>query len=153
MLSFFDACHPCLAGLDLESAEECMPRWYGVSSGNGNAGVSHSWPDYYVRCTPAEAYDVARAAMIDTFQPGEGMQWAADNTETEGEAEFVISATIYDPPEDESDDDSDGSWSEYNGAWSIVEVFPCGTPDTGAPQYNNAQAAFRAEALALAREE
>jgi len=149
--TYWDVCHPCLAGLDVESAEEVTPQWYGVSSGNGNDGVSHSWPDYYVRACPADTYRIAELAMVDTFTEGEGKAWARDNVEVEGEAEYTISATIYDPPSDDDEsEDSEESWSEFNGAWQIIEVFPYGgEPDTRAPQFDSLESAFSKSALAL----
>lgn len=150
--TYWDICHPCLAGLDVESAAEVTPQWYAVSSGNGNDGVSHSWPDYYVRICPADAYRLAECAMVDSFNPGAGKAWARDNVEVDGEAEYTVSATIYDPPADETDseDEESGSYSEFNGAWQIVEVFPYGgEPDTSAPQYDSLESAISAETLAL----
>ena len=154
--TFWDVCHPCLAGLDIESAAEVTPVWYAVSSGNGNDGVSHSWPDYYVRICPADAYRLAECAMVDTFRPGAGKAWARDNVEVEGEAEYTVSAVIYDPPadetdsEDEDEDEDSGSWCDVNGAWQIVEVFPYGgEPDTRAPQFDSLESAFSESTLAL----
>ena len=66
-------------------------------------------------------------------------------------AEYTISATIYDPPSDDDEsEDSEESWSEFNGAWQIVEVFPYGgEPDTRAPQYDSLESALSADTLAL----
>jgi hypothetical protein len=90
-------------GLDYESARAATPRWFGVSSGNGNDGVSHMFPDYFVRCLPDEAWDLARAAMISDFKPGEGQAFACENMETDGEADYMISATILNPPDDDGE--------------------------------------------------
>ena len=51
-------------GLDYESARDATPVWYGVSSGNGNNGVSHLYPDYYVRTA-----DPFRLAELASLQP------------------------------------------------------------------------------------
>lgn len=140
-------------GLDYESARESTPRWYGVSSGNGNDGVSQMFPNYYCRCNASEAFDLAAAAMLAEFKP-EGYQWAADAITIDGESDYTISAVIYDPPEDETEEESwsqcsacenpescrdnmvcdlgeiseteelKESWCDANGAWLIVEVFP-----------------------------
>jgi hypothetical protein len=93
-------------GLDYYSAREVTPRWFAVSSGNGNDGVSHTFPDYYCRCTAPEAYDLAAAAMISQFDAGEGAgyKWAAENCEVSGEADYTITAEILNPPEDETED-------------------------------------------------
>jgi len=66
-------------GLDYDSAREVTPRWFAVSSGNGNDGVSHTFPDYYCRCTAPQAFDLAGAAMISQFKPGEGYAFAVEN--------------------------------------------------------------------------
>ena len=55
-------------GLDYESARDATPVWYGVSSGNGNNGVSHLYPDYYVRT--ADPFRLAELAMVDKFNDG-----------------------------------------------------------------------------------
>jgi hypothetical protein len=101
------------------------PRWYGVSFGNGNDGVSQSWP----RCAvfTNEPFVLARAAMISQFVE-RAQPWANDVMVVDGEMDYTISATIYDPPEDDTDqgddDDEPSRWSEFNGAWMICEVFP-----------------------------
>lgn len=81
-------------GLGYESARDATPCWYGVSSGNGNNGVSHLYPDYYVRT--CEPWTLASAAIIAQFNPDfyVAAQEAAD---IDGEAEYCISATIYNP--------------------------------------------------------
>lgn len=131
-------------GLDYESARSCTPCWYGVSSGDGNNGVSHTWPDYYVRCTPDDAYRVCELALVDSFDGPINKSWAAEHVETDGEADYTISAVIYDPP----GEDDEESWSDVNGAWLIFEVFP--VDELGdQPRYGTALEAFTDEALAL----
>lgn len=88
-------------GLDYESAVEAMPHWYGVSFGNGNDGVSHMWPNFYVKT--CEPWTLAAAAMLSDFKPDEEVAWASENMQVDGEAEFGISATLYDPPDDRED--------------------------------------------------
>lgn len=92
---------PEWAGLDYDSAVGAMPRLYGVSFGNGNDGVSHRWPNYYVRT--CEPYILAAAAMLSDFHPGEGQVWCAEHCEVDGEATYGISATLYNPPDDRED--------------------------------------------------
>src|ERR1700687_1375874 len=131
-------------GLDYESAREATPRRDGVSFGNGSDGVSHIWPDYY--CRTADPFTLAAAAMIGSCSPGDGYRFAAENCEIDGEADYTISATILDPPNDyfplDDDDDAAQSWSEDNGAWMIWEVFPVGdmpgalSPNGEFVQYN-----------------
>lgn len=87
-------------GLDYESAVDATPRNYAVSFGNGNDGVSHAWPNYTVRtCDP---YRLAAAAVIDSFKPAY-QAWAAKSMMIDGEPDCTISATIFDPPDDETE--------------------------------------------------
>ncbi len=186
-------------GLDYESAVEAMPHWYGVSFGNGNDGVSHMYPNFFVRT--CEPYTLAAAAMLSDFKPSEGVAWASENMEVDGDAEYGISATLYDPPDDGKDyeaeleaaqeavddahyalqeaidaedqeaedaaqtqleeardalttlEDSDpGSWSEFNGAWMICEVFRVDEPDGRRSAYDSLSEAFSAELIEMARE-
>ena len=131
-------------------ADDATPRLYGVSTGNGNDGVSHMYPSYYVRTV--DPWTLARAAMLSEFKEGEGQAWALEAMSVDGEAEYGISATIYDPPDDGDDRDHSESWSEVNGAWLIVEVFPEPDPNTGRMTYDNLQDAFTPALLALAEE-
>jgi hypothetical protein len=152
-------------GLDYESARDATSRWFAVSSGNGNDGVSHMWPDYYCRCSASEAFDLAAAAMLSTFKPA-GYQWAKDNMEVDGESDYTISAVICDPPDegngDQPEDGSDAvSWSEVNGAWCIIEVFPADDSDASfqavatmicdRPAYSSLADCFDETVLTLAR--
>ena len=66
-------------------------KWYGVSSGDGNNGVSHMFADYYVKT--AEPYRLAELAMLTLFKR-EAIDWAKENVEIDGEAEYTISAVI-----------------------------------------------------------
>lgn len=133
-------------------------KLHGVSIGNGNDGVSHLFPNYYVMTD--DPYSLARLAIIHDINPG-AQKWAAEVVEVEGEADYTVSAVIYDPPYDKpevrnyydcgccghywssignmgekgtcdecygevkpSDYQVVSSWSDRNGAWKIVEVFP-----------------------------
>lgn len=96
--------NPELIGMDYESAIDATPHLYGVSFGNGNNGVSHAWPNFYVRT--CEPFILAAAAILSKFEAGEGIEWASVNTEIDGEAEYGISATIYNPPDDGDDYES-----------------------------------------------
>lgn len=131
-----------LHDLDYESARDATPVWYGVSSGNGNDGVSQSNPDYYVRT--ADPYRLAELAMVDRFKP-ESMDWAREAVDVDGERDYTISATIYEGPDGET---------EFGAAWLCVDVFPVESDSNGplgsnGPEYNNLESAFSAEALAL----
>ena len=108
-------------GLDYYSAREATPRWYGVSTGDGNSGVSHMFPDYYVRtkhpwCLAERA---ALACIADNWRDA-----AKDALVLDGEPDYTIYATIFDPLDYEPEDEDDEGWSAYNGAWFCLEVFP-----------------------------
>jgi hypothetical protein len=110
-------------GLDFESAFECTPRWYGVSFGNGNDGVSNVFPSYCVRT--ADPWKLAHAALLANFNdvplndgPQTWREWASENVEVDGEAEFGITATIYDPP-DEDDEEPDYEELAINAGYMV----------------------------------
>lgn len=135
-------------GLDYESARDATPRWYGVSWGDGNDGVSHMWPDYYVRC--CDPFLLCAAAVVANWSDKESREYAVAECEIDGEAEYTITGMILNPPDDElwkyvcqscgyeSTTEYDecpecegvievvdnGSWSDSNGAWRLCEVFP-----------------------------
>lgn len=93
-------------------------RWYGVSSGNGNDGVSQSWPDYWVQTD--DPWRVAKLALI-TIYKAEYRQFAIDNMEVDGEEDYTISAVLYEGPNSET---------AFEAALDIIEVFPDDPPDT-----------------------
>lgn len=157
-------------GLGYESAEACTPRWYGVSTGNGNDGISHFWPSYYVRTS--DPWTLARAAIVAECGDRE---FALEAFEVNGDADYTIHAVIYDPPDDDSDldpsqceegEDCEGcdqcvneesSWSSVNGAWLLVDVFAVGTPHdwddrSTAPEYDSLESAIDSTTLAMVRE-
>jgi hypothetical protein len=86
-------------GLDYESAREATPRWYGASFGDGNNGVSHIFADYYVRT--ADPWLLAGAAIVARFEP-EYKAEAIGAADIDGEADYTISACIYNPLDDDS---------------------------------------------------
>ena len=135
-------------GLDYESARDATPAWYGVSSGNGNDGVSQMHPDYYVRT--ADPYRLAELAVVDSFKAGDGMVWARESVDVDGARDYTIMATIYEDP--------DGCPAYGGGAWLIIEVFPADLDEAETWQadpykrtscYDRLESAFSAEALAL----
>ena len=88
-------------GLDYESAVDATPRNYSVSFGNGTDGVSRMDSHYTVRtCDP---YTLAAAAILDHFNSDTEQRWALKAMTVDGDAEDTISATIYDPPDDETE--------------------------------------------------
>lgn len=164
---------PVWEGLDYESAKDATPRLYGVSFGNGNNGVSHTYADYYVRTS--DPWTLARVAMLESFKRP---FWdaALSAMDVDGEAEYTISAVIYNPedvdsseaPEadhslcDDGEDcegcehcerDEDDSYCSANGAWCICEVFPETDPRDSRMIYDSLDAAFSAEGIRLASED
>lgn len=153
-------------GLDFYSADDATPRLYGVSFGNGNDGVSHSYPQYYVRTN--EPFVLASAALLGAFKP-DYQHLVDDEMEVDGETEFTITATLYNPlsdttksenslPDDDVPDDGDeseddgGSWCDANGAYMIVEVFRVDSADVrdSCPLYDSLSDCF-ADAPELVR--
>jgi hypothetical protein len=67
-------------------------KYYGVSSGNGNDGVSQLFPDYIVKTN--DPFRLAELAIVSTYKP-KYQQWAKDHADVDGEADYVIFATIY----------------------------------------------------------
>lgn len=131
--------------------DENEVRLYGVTFGNGNDGVSHMFPSYYVRTN--DPWMLINCAVLASFTR-EGWDFVIENLDVEGDSDYTISGVIYDPPSDEQDVDvlenDDGlfytdefdneffdtedeardyylentpSWSAGNGAWFIAEVF------------------------------
>lgn len=130
------------------------PRIYGVSSGNGDDGVSHMFADYYVKTD--KPWLLAQAAMLAEFKPGKGQEFALNQLQIDGEPEYCLSAVIHDPPNDDGEEelcDDGSSWSESNGAWLIVEVFPEDEPRDGRPTYDSLEECFDAALLALCDKE
>jgi hypothetical protein len=120
-------------------------RLYGVSSGNGNDGVSHMFADYYVMTD--DPWRLARLAMVSLFN-AEFKSQALESTEVDGESDYTIAAVIYNPL-DETYDEESGSWSDSNGAWLITEVFPDDEPRDGRPVYDSIESAFDSADLSL----
>lgn len=130
-------------------------RWYGVSTGDGNNGVSHLWPSYMVKTD--DPWKLAELAAAHEFRDGAGKAWAARHVEIDGEEDFCISAVFYDPPCEDTDDGEypetndpedaeDGrNWSQYNGAWLIVDVYPIDDDtreNSTAPEYESLTECF-----------
>ena len=118
---------------------------YGVSSGNGNDGVSHMFADYYVNTD--DPWRLARLALVASFKD-EWKARALDAATVDGESEYTISAMIHDPLDEEYGEDEE-SWGNVNGAWLIVEVFPEDDPREGRPVYDSLDDAFESADLAL----
>ena len=95
---------------------------YGVSVGDGNDGVSHLHYDYSISVPDGlEVYDFTNYLIRNLFVPG-SYRWAKRNVMTSGEPEYTFALYWLDPPK------SPG-WSEHNGSWKIIEVFPLSPDD------------------------
>ena len=104
------------------------------------------FPDFYVKTN--DPWTLARAAMIADWKDRE---WAAANVEVDGEADYTISAVIYEGPEGET---------QFGAAEAIIEVFPVDDnelPDISdpwhEPMYNSLEEAIDEVSLAVARKE
>ena len=110
-------------GLDYESARDATPRWFAVSFGNGNDGVSHTFPDYYVRTV--DPYHLAAVAMLANFNNAgpEDKARIIDATEVDGEADYTISATIYNPEDVEPESDNEPDYESIASAagFAVIE--------------------------------
>ena len=133
---------------------EPPPRLYGVSSGNGNDGVSHIFADYYVRTN--DPWRLARLAMVSQFKPDYQDQALAE-CDVCGDT-YTAQACILEPlgydhtrvcrtalPDGSCDCPS---WSDTNGAAYLVDVFPEDQPRPGRMIYETLLDAFGSELLA-----
>lgn len=66
-----------------------LPRWYGVSIGDGNNGVSHMFPDYYVFTN--DPWELADRAAKSAIKPE---YW--DEIEIDGDEDYTVTASTYD---------------------------------------------------------
>lgn len=124
--------------------ENPQPRLYGVSIGNGNDGVSQLYP----RCavTTADPYALARLFLADQFIPRR-VRAVLRETHLDGEAEYTVSATLYDPP-----GKSGRGWCDANGAYRIVEVFPITEEDArGLKRYDGIASVLSSSTLRILR--
>lgn len=131
-------------------------KLYGVSTGNGNDGISHMFPDYYVWTD--KPWRLARCATIELFNGAAGKQWAAGAMMVDGEAEFGIQACIFDPPLEPGEEaPKEGeSWCDANGAWLLLDVFPIDEdegPRVGKPIYDSIEDTISPSTLAMVTED
>lgn len=160
---------------------ESKVRLYGVSTGDGNNGVSHMFADYYV--ITGDPWRLALAATLAEFKSGFGKAWALRNVDIDGDSEYGISACLYNPPCEDSedgeypdhcpaydalglmeynghdcdespDDCEDGrNYSDGNGAWFLLDVFPAEDLDTrNRPVYDSIEDALDKESFDMSAE-
>jgi hypothetical protein len=111
--------------------ETKMQQWYGVSYGNGNDGVSHFSPNILVYTD--DPWTLARAAMIFEWKD---KQWANENTDLDHNGDEMVSATIYEGPDGET---------EFGAAYMIVEVFAVNESEYNCIKYDSIYEAFDKE--------
>lgn len=162
-------CNPLVTPSHL-SLKENPVKLYGVSSGNGNSGVSHMFADYYVRTN--DPWRLAELACVSDWKEGVGQAWAMRHMEIDGDSKYVISVCLYDSPCEESEDGEypeltpeqeaeglteenleDGrNWNDNNGAYAIYEIFPAKDSETrDRPVYESLESCFESGLLALVK--
>lgn len=72
------------------------PKYYGVSTGDGNNGVSHMFPNYIVKTD--DPWKLAEAAALAEFNES-GKEWSKENMDMDGDEEYCISVTFPESPE------------------------------------------------------
>jgi len=116
-----------------------MKRWYGVSYGNGNDGVSQSYPNFLVYTDMP--YTLARAAIVSQWKD---KVWANNNVDIDGEEDYTIYATIYEGSNGET---------EFGAAYMIAEIFQIADPNEyNCPQSDNLFTSFDNETIKLVQE-
>lgn len=111
-------------------SDDLKPRWYGVSTGNGNDGVSQMYPDYYVYTR--FPFELAEFHGVQQWAK-KHEEWARENVEVDGEADYTITATFYEGPNGET---------QFGAAEMIVEVFPVDEVDMGISTFDGLTAAL-----------
>lgn len=152
-------------------------RLYGVSTGDGNMGVSHMYADYYVRTN--DPWLLARAAAYD-WHKREIWGFLDEGLNVDGEADYTISADVYQYPcdseteeceacggegilDDEECDDCEGTgtveveedWDGCDHSEFILHVFPENDDEWAAcrtcPVYDCIEDALSEDAIAHVR--
>lgn len=104
-------------------------RLYGVSTGNGNDGVSQMYADYYVRTN--EPWTLARAAAYSCYKPG-AWEFLDNELQVDGDENYTISAILYEEPNFEAPtvecedcggtgEDADGQCDTCDGSGMVTE--------------------------------
>jgi hypothetical protein len=92
-------------------------RYYGVSTGDGNNGVSHLFPDYYVKTS--DPWRLAVLAALSEFK-ADGKAWARTNMDIMGEADYTISVVFHESKETQDEREEmvayrDGLKDQFDG--------------------------------------
>lgn len=118
-----------------------MERLYGIATGDGNNGVGHTWPRYYVRTSnPWRLAEIAfYSDHFEEFRPQ-----LAEIVEIDGDEEYCISASIFDYSDITIGEDDENN-EYYNDYYQfILEVWPIDENEslTGAPVYDSIEECF-----------
>lgn len=95
--------------------------WFLYREGDGNEG---NFPRYYVR-VPADVcpFRYLSACVANRYTAGsKTRRYIVKNTQTDGEAEYGVLATVYEGPKGET---------AYDSAWITAEFEPADFADTG----------------------
>lgn len=115
------------------------PRLYGVSYGDGNNGVSHMFADFYVKTD--DPWRLAHLALVNYFT-SEWQDQAMEEMDIDGDAQFTITACLYEPLDREPPEEDGTSYCDANGAYFITDVFPEDDPKKDRPIYDSLEEAF-----------
>lgn len=136
-------------GEHFEVVSDYEAREYAVSSGNGNDGVSHLYPDYIVTAPVDSEYLIARLACLASFNSGWGRKWAKRELMLSDMGPDSVQGAICDAP------GRDGrGYSEHNGAWRLWDVYPADEASDASecPRYETLEACFGAALVRAHRE-
>jgi len=101
--------------------------------------------DYYVMTD--DPWRLAKLALVAQFND-KWKERALDAADVDGESDYTISAVIYNPLDDEPDEES-GSYCDAWGAWLVIDIFPEDEPREGRPVYDSIESAFDSADLSL----
>ena len=92
-----------------ETGEE-EERYYGIATGDGNSGISHSFPDYIVLTD--KPWQLAELAAYATFKDDPVIQeWVKKNMDIDGDANYGI--TVAFPESMEFQQEREAAYEEY----------------------------------------
>jgi hypothetical protein len=127
----------------LQETGEEEERYYGIATGDGNSGISHSFPEYIVKTN--NPWDLAKLAAHAQFKDDPAIQeWVAHNMEIDGDSEYGISVVFPESIEQQEareeeferrraaaeeageEFDPESDYDDWGGdtSWFMVDVFP-----------------------------